>query len=530
MKNKKILRILITLLIALILFYITLPAINLNSIDFYLFVLFIIIIYKLTGVISIKEELFNKKLTFKRMIKNNIIYIVIIAVFCIIALANVIYSPLFMSSKYANRIKITENNNFINDIKEVDFQKIPLLDKASSSKLGDRVMGQMSELVSQFEVSELYTQINYNGKIMRVTPLEYATPIKWFTNRKGGIKGYIKVDSVDGKTELIKLEKGMKYMPSALFHENLHRKLRFNYPTKIFDKASFEIDNEGNPYWTIPTIKYRAIGLLKEIEGLIIFNPINGKSEYYKINDVPEWVDHVYSAELVMNQVDDWGMYKRGFFNSIFGQKGVVQTTNGYNYMIQGDDVYMYTGITSINSDESNIGFIIANLRTKETKFYNVPGAEEYSAMESAKGQVQQMNYDSTFPLLINLNNRPTYLISLKDKAGLVKMYAFVDVEDYQKVVVTDSSLGVIEAARNYISNVDIKSEGSFSREKEIIIKSINPAVLDGITYYYILDNSNQKYKASIKVSDKLPFINKNDKIKIKYINEKDIIDIIEIY
>ena len=221
-------------------------------------------------------------------------------------------------------------------------------------------------------------------------------------------------------------------------------------------------------------------------------------------------------------------MYKNGFINSIFGQKGVVQTTDGYNYMIQDDDVFLYTGVTSINSDESNIGFIITNLRTKETKYYDVPGAEEYSAMESAKGQVQQMNYTSTFPLLVNLNNRPTYLISLKDNAGLVKMYAFVDVEDYQKVVVTDSSLGIEEAARSYLANVDLKSNGK-EIEKKIIISSITNASIDGNTYYYITDKDNQKYKVSIKTSDTLPFVKVNDEITVLYIAEKEIIDIVSL-
>ena len=391
-------------------------------------------------------------------------------------------------------------------------------------------MGQMSELVSQFEVSSLYTQINYNNDIVRVTPLEYASGIKWLTNRKDGVKGYITVNSVSGKSELVKLQDGMKYMPSAMFNENLSRKLRFSYPTKIFGNASFEVDNEGKPYWIVPTLTYSSVELLEEVEGVVILDPVSGDSTYYDVKNVPTWVDQVYNPYLIISQFDDWGMYKNGFFNSIFGQKGVVQTTDGYNYMIQGDDVYLYTGVTSINSDESNIGFITTNLRTKETKFYAVPGAEEYSAMESAKGQVQQMNYSSTFPLLINLNGRPTYLISLKDNAGLVKMYAFVDVEDYQKVVVSDASLGVEEAARNYISNVELNNKNDVNVEKTIVIKQINTGIIDGVSYYYIVDKSNQKYKVSIKVNDKvLPFLKNGDSVKVKYLKEKEVIDIISV-
>jgi hypothetical protein len=294
--------------------------------------------------------------------------------------------------------------------------------------------------------------INYNDEIMRVTPLEYHGFIKWLTNRKNGIKAYITVNSTTGSAKLIKMKKGMKYAPSAYFNENLYRKIQMSYPTKNIESINFEIDNEGNPYWTASVVKYVGVGLRRDVVGLIIFNPITGKSKYYDVDKVPTWVDHVYEADLILEQVADWGAYKNGFWNTIFGQKEVVATTTGYNYLAQDDDIYLYTGITSVIADESNIGFILTNLRTKATKYYSVAGAEEYSAMDSAEGQVQQMKYKSTFPLLINLNGKPTYLVSLKDNAGLVKMYAFVDVLDYQKVVATDASKGIEKAAEAYLN------------------------------------------------------------------------------
>ena len=435
-------------------------------------------------------------------------------------------SPIFNSKAYHNRITV-ENSNFKEDISEVDFNHIPLLDKDSSSKLGDRVMGEMTDLVSQFVVSDAYTQINYNDKIVRVTPLEYSSLIKYLTNRKSGIPAYITVDSTSGEAKLVRLEKGMKYSNSAILFENLNRYLRLKYPTLIFDRANFEIDNEGNPYWIVPTLKYTGVGLKKEVSGVIILDPKTGSSKKYNAGEIPSWVDHVYPSDLIIEELDDWGTYKNGFINSIFGQKGVVNTTDGYNYTVMNDDVYLYTGITSVASDESNIGFILCNLRTKETFFYSVSGAEEYSAMESAKGQVQQMNYDSTFPLLINLNNKPTYLLSLKDKAGLVKMYALVDVADYQKVVVTDSSEGIEKAIKNYLGNSVI---GTNEKTASIIINKINEVTIDGNTYYYLLDFDNNKYKASIKInSNVLPFLEVNSKINITYIDNEEIKEITKI-
>ncbi|MBE6138870.1 MAG: CvpA family protein [Firmicutes bacterium] len=452
------------------------------------------------------------------------------SVFGLILIINIMQSPFFNSKAYYNRINITEDAEFVDDVGQVDFNALPLLDKASSQKLGDRVMGQMPELVSQFDVSNLYTQINFNNSIVRVTPLEYNGMIKYFTNRKDGIKGYITVNSVTGESDLVKLEQGMKYMPSAYFFENLYRKLRISYPTTIFGSECFETDDDGNPYWVIPTIKYSGVGLREEITGVVILNPITGESTKYDVKDVPTWVDHVYSAELIIEQVNDWGLYKNGYLNSIFGQKNVVQTTTGYNYTVMNDDVYLYTGITSALADEANIGFILTNLRTKETKFYSVPGAEEYSAMASAEGQVQQMNYAATFPLLINLNNKPTYLMSLKDNAGLVKMYALVDVSDYQKVVVTEVSEGIQKAVENYLGDSKLEVDNDKLLNKQIVVDKITSANIDGNTYYYILDKKDNKYKVSIKVAqDILPFLIPGDQVKIYYSQEKELVDILSI-
>jgi len=525
--KKNIISLIATFLLGFILYYFFLPALNIHSFGFWLYIIILMSFYGFCRLTMEMDR--NGKIT-KVLKSNAIIVLVIFLIFTLIMIINFILSPFFNSKKYSKRIIVEENSSFTENVKPVDFNSIPLLDKESSQKLGDRVMGQMPELVSQFYVSNLYTQINYKEDIVRVTPLEYNGIIKYFTNKKDGVKGYITVNSVTGKSTLIKLEKGMKYMPSALFKEDLNRKLRFKYPTKIFGESVFEIDNDGNPYWIVPSIKYVGVGLRRDVEGVIILNPINGKSKYYDVSKIPTWVDHVYSADMVLEQVKDWGKFRSGFLNSIFGQKNVVITTDGYNYVVLNDDVYLYTGITSAASDESNIGFILTNLRTKETKLFSVPGAEEYSAMASAEGQVQQMNYKASFPLLINLNNKPTYLISLKDDAGLVKMYAFVDVVDYQKVEVTDSSKGIIKASENYLETTKAPADESTYLQKEIEVAFITNVTIEGNTYYYIIDTEGKKYKCSIKISkNRLPFLNISSKINISYSEEKEVIEILKI-
>ena len=524
--------IIITLLFAGIYYYISYPALDIHNLGLWMYIISVLVVFLICQTVFHTGLVIEDLQTGKISVQNHKImklWLAVPAIIIILVLVAILNSAMLNAKKYYKRIEIDTTKTFQEDLPEVDFNKLPLLDKKSSSKLGDRVMGGMSELVSQYDVSDEYTQINYNDEIIRVTPLEYNGTIKWFTNRDKGITGYITVNSTTGKAKLIKLDKGLKYAPSALFNENLYRKLQFSYPTKNFDAINFEIDNSGNPYWVASVVKYHGINQRREVTGVVIFNPINGESKYYKLKDVPSWVDHVYEAELILEQVNDWGAYKNGYLNSVFTQRDVVATTTGYNYLAFNDDVYLYTGITSVLADESNIGFILTNMRTKETNFYSVAGAEEYSAMDSAKGQVQQMKYTSTFPLLINLNGQPTYLISLKDNAGLVKMYAFVDVVDYQKVVVTDASKGIEAAADAYLTQMGEES-GTSKNTKTINVYGIKEVIIDGNTVYYFTDQNNQKYKVSIKVNkNRLPFLKEGEQVEIEYNKEQEVINITEL-
>ena len=310
-----------------------------------------------------------------------------------------------------------------------------MLDRDSAEKLGDRKLGELADMVSQFEVAENYTQINYHGRPVRVTPLRYGDIIKWFNNRSEGLPAYLIIDMVTQNVEVVRLDEGMKYTTAEHFSRNLYRHLRFAYPTYMFEEPVFEIDEDGTPYWVCAK-KEKTIGLFggTDNHGAVLVNAITGESEYYE--EPPAWVDHVYSAELIIEQYDYYGQYHNGFWNSIFGQRDVTVTTDGYNYLAEGDDVYLYTGVTSVGGDESNIGFLLSNQRTKETKYYPCAGATEYSAMDSAEGQVQNLRYNATFPLLLNIAEQPTYFMALKDASELVKMYAMVNVNQYQIVAI----------------------------------------------------------------------------------------------
>lgn len=440
----------------------------------------------------------------------------IVAIIALSAVSTLIGAQIFNASRYEKLITM-ENGDFTADVAEINRTQIPVVDRDTASRLGQRKLGEISDLVSQFVIEEDYTQINYKGKPVRVTPLAYGDIIKWFNNNSEGIPAYITVDMTTQETSLVRLDEGIKYSYSEYLMRNLYRYLRFNYPTKIFDNISFEIDEDGTPYWVASTMTFK-IGFWsgRDIEGAVLLNAVTGESKYYKLEEIPKWVDQVYSSDMIMDQLIYNGKYRSGFFNSIFGQKGVLQPTDGYNYLAINDDVYLYTGITSVTSDESNVGFVLTNLRTKETKYYAIPGAEEYSAMESAEGQVQHLKYSATFPLLLNISDRPTYFMSLKDGAGLVKMYAFVDVSQYQ-IVGTGSS--VEEARADYISklkNENLEIEDIAETTVSGVIDNIATAVVSGNTNYYIkLQNDDKIYIAPITISDKLPLAKSGDSVEM---------------
>lgn len=482
----KLLLALLAAIAAAVYYYVTIPAINIHSSGFWMFIISLVVV--VTLLCSIKSI---KNGTSVKESKTLKIGFVIASLLLIIYVAgSILSSPIVNANKYHNLLTIQEGT-FTEDIAEVDYNEIPLLDKSSATLLGNRKMGSLIDMVSQFEVSPLYTQINYQGKPVRVTPLTYASPIKWLTNMSQGIPAYIMIDMTTQDTECVRLPEGsyIRYSQAEYFNRNIYRHLRFRYPTYIFDTLSFEIDEDGTPYWICPVKKYN-IGLFggQTIGKVVLCNAITGETVSYNIEDCPQWVDSVYSADLLIQLYDYYGLFVNGFFNSVLSQKGCLQTTDGYNYMAIDDDVWVYTGITSVSGDESNVGFVLMNQRTMKAKYYACPGAEEYSAMNSAQGQVQHLGYVSTFPLLLNVANEPTYFMALKDSAGLVKMYAMVNIKKYQNVAIGDT---VAECEKAYINllkaNGISKVPAEASQKAAGIIETIAPVVLEGNSHYYIV-------------------------------------------
>lgn len=493
MKNfkLKLIGIFTFIIVAGIFYYVTLPAINIHSRDFWIFLIVLVVV--ITVAFVWKKDI-RTRAEMKASKGMKLLLTLAAAVVVVFVVGTVLSSPIVNAKKYQSLMKV-EEGQFTEDIEELSFDQIPLLDKDSATLLGNRKMGSMVDMVSQFEVDELYTQSNYKGKPVRVSPLRYASLIKWFTNRSEGIPAYIRIDMASQTTELVKLDEGMKYTTSEHFNRNIYRHLRFKYPTYIFNDLGFETDDNGTPYWVCPVKKFN-IGLFggETIGRVVLCNAITGETQDFAIEDVPTWIDRAYSADLLVQLYDYYGSLKHGFINSILGQKDCLKTTEGYNYLAMDDDVWVYTGVTSVTGDQSNVGFALMNQRTMETKYYAVEGATESSAMDSAEGQVQNLKYHATFPLLLNMSGEPTYFIALKDDAGLVKKYAMVNVQKYQLVAIGDTVAQCEEQYNKMLLTDGVIEEEEDTREVQTVtgkITKIAQGVVDGNSHYYVMIEGN---------------------------------------
>ena len=517
---------LVTLLVGAIFFYLELPAINLHAEEFYGFVLLLCLTYCICSLLTSGFQGTGAKGYFTFVKKQCTVPFFVAALLVVTALVGAAASWVVLRAKDYQALLPIESGSFTEEIAEVSYDRIPMLDSDSAQKLGDRKLGELADMVSQFEVAEDYTQINYHGRPVRVTPLRYGDIIKWFNNRSEGLPAYLVIDMVTQNVDVVRLEDGMKYTTAEHFSRNLYRHLRFAYPTFMFEEPVFEIDEDGTPYWVCAK-KEKTIGLFggTDNHGAVLVNAVTGESEYYEAP--PAWVDHVYSAELIIEQYDYYGQYHNGFWNSIFGQRDVTVTTTGYNYLAEGDDVYLYTGVTSVGGDESNIGFLLSNQRTKETRYYPCAGATEYSAMDSAKGQVQNLRYTATFPLLLNIADQPTYFMALKDASQLVKMYAMVNVSQYQ-IVATGATVADCEAnyrrmlRQNELitdEQTEIDTQPGALASVEGTIEEIRTAVVNGNSIYFLRFAGESSFTVRMSAAEVAyaPLLNVGDHVRVAY-------------
>lgn len=485
------------------------PPINIHSVDLWMF-LAIFVLFPSFLVFFIFHQIYERGMGKReknekkaKRFKGLMVVPVIVALVGVLgAVASLTLFP-GNAEKYSTILN-TEDGDFATDIEQADYSTIPFIDRDSAVLLGNRTMGTMADYVSQFEISDLYSQINYQDAPVRVSPLNYADVFKWWSNHNTGIPAYVIVNMSTQDTQIVRLEDPIYYSDSDPFFNNVDRHVQLSHPFYIFGEKSFEIDDNGKPYWIYPVIDY-TVGLFggETVSRVVLCDASTGECQDLAIDEVPQWVDRAYPADLLIQQYNWSGALSGGWINSWLGQSGVKQTTPGsdgqlgYNYIAKDDDVWVYSGVTSATADNSIIGFVLINQRTAESKFYPVAGATEESAMSSAEGQVQNLKYEATFPLLINVDNQPTYFMALKDNAGLVKKYAMIDIQRYQNVAVGDTLEETEKSYKKLLRANGVSTDDDSGKATKMdgtatgTISLISPVVLDGNSHYYVMLNGD---------------------------------------
>lgn len=511
------------ILVAFLLFYIFLPPINLRAPSFWVYLLFVLLAF-VFPFLNINFDVFTRRRRPRRRGEPRTRFInprplLLLAIPVLVLLVGgAISGTFFNARRYAQVITVTDSD-FSEDLPETnEITNIALMDTESAKMLGNRTLGSLSDVVSQYTVRPTYTQINYLGTPKKVTNLAYDGFFKWLGNRDNGIPGMVMVDPVNSSAEYIKYETPVKYAESAYLNEDLERYIRFQYPTKIIYSISFEIDEAGKPFYIISCAKPRvALFGASDITEVIVLDPCDGSSELYDISAVPAWIDIVYTGDLAMKKYDWHGMLSGGFFNSIIGNVGCKISTDDFGYVAIEDDVWYFTGVTSaVTDDKSNIGFILTNARTGEYKFYPVIGAEEHSAMAAAEGEVQEKGYVASFPSLVNVSGQATYIMVLKDEAGLVKLYALVNVENYSIVSTGATQAEAMSAYKKLLAQNDIDI-GVTDIRVNVTVESVRVIDVAGVATVYITATDGVVYKGYLEADEALILVRAGDTLAISY-------------
>ena len=531
---RKISGFVLLLVLGFLLFYSNLPVLNYG---FTGFAFILLVIATVAVLFSTGYAIVGKTSQIKIVSKPNrfLVYTVLVLLAYCIVLPFATSLKMFRSDSYQKLIGEVKNGQKItNHIAPISIDKIRVVDEELAHLLGEKILGSQPALGSQVELGDFCIQ-KVNNNLYWVAPLLHSGFFKWFNNQEG-TAGYVMVSATNERdVRLVQNVAGkaikIKYQQGAYFQSDIHRHVYFNGNATIgLADFSFEIDDAGNPYWIITKYAKKVGFSGKEAIGTLVVDAQSGATRSYTIAKTPKWVDRIQPLEFIEDQLNDWGEYVHGYWN--FSNADKLQITEGLT-LVYGKDSksYWYTGLTSVGKDESAVGFVLVDTRTKETTFYKQGGATEFAAQSSAQGKVQEKGYKASLPIPYNINNIPTYVMTLKDDGGLVKMFAMVAISDYTIVGVGNTMRETLTSFKNVYNMADNKiNPNSVSNKKSLksVVTRIQNDVKNGNSFYYfkVKDYPNI-FVGSSQISNQLPVTIVGDSIKISFdVDLEEVIDV----
>lgn len=531
---KKITPILTLFVLAFIVFYNTLPVINYGFLGLPVLLLFILLIAIITFSEVVVVQNTKRIKVFSKA--NRYVFLIFLAILAYVIIVPLLTSlPMFRSEAYQKLIgKVEDGQNLKNHIAPISLDKIRVVDEELAMLLGEKIIGSQPSLGSQTEIGEFTIQ-KVNDELYWVAPLLHTGFFKWYNN-SGGTPGYVMVSATNERdVKLIQDVKGkpvkIKYQPGAFFGSRIDRHVYFNgYATVGLEDFNFEIDDNGHPYWIVTKYKKRIGFAGNDATGVLVVDAETGAIQEYDIANTPLWVDRIQPISFIEEQLNDWGEYVHGYWN--WANENKLMTTEGLT-LVYGENhkSYWYTGLSSVGKEESAVGFVLVDTRTKEATYYRQSGATEYAAQSSAEGKVQEKGYHASLPIPYLINNIPTYVMTLKDDGGLVKMFAMVSINDYTIVGVGNTMRETLMAYKNVYNMADngidpaaVSTKKSF---KSVVTRIENDVKNGNSFYYFTVKDYPNIFVGSSQLSNELPVTMVGDSINIAFdVDLEEVIDV----
>ena len=315
--------ILVTGLIAWGINYLALPAMTFQSEGFWWFWLVVGII----GVICyfIANEIVNELSVEDGGYILGIVIAIGVAVWLLVFIITGITGGVMAKATQYSKVITVQDGNFSEDIPEINTDDIVVIDVKTARKLGDRTIATIPN-ASWYDVDDEYNLVIINGKKYRISPVNYGSVWKFFKADEAGIPGYVLVEATkkDAEARYVELDEPIRYSPSACFEYDLSRHLRNEYPSYIFGKAFFEVDDEGNPFW-VTGVKTAQVGMRGALitTSVVVTNAVTGETEEYFLENLPDWIDHAESVKELMRSLEWHYSYRDGWWNSVTSKTNV---------------------------------------------------------------------------------------------------------------------------------------------------------------------------------------------------------------
>lgn len=530
---KKSVAIFLLLLITFCIFYFGLPVINYGFVGLPFGLLFLIILWI---VFTMRAESKKEKIDIKfKPFHRTLGFIALLLLLYVTILPLLTSSAMFYSKDYREMIgEVKDGKEISNHIAPLAINKVRVVDRRLAYLLGEKILGSDPALGSKTELGHFTVQ-KVGDELYWVAPLLHSGFFKWVNNSEG-TDGYVLVSATNERdVQLVQSIDGkplkIKYQREAFFMSQMQRYLYFNgYATTGLEDYTFEIDDNGMPYWVVTKYKKRIGFGGNDAVGVVVLDAQTGEISEYGIDDAPDWIDRIQPQTFVEDQLNNWGEYVHGYWN--FANENKLQITEGLT-LVYGEDgrPYWYTGLTSVGKDESAVGFVLVDTRTKETTYYHQSGATEYAARRSAEGKVQEKGYSASMPVPYTINNIPTYVMTLKDGGGLVKMYAMVAINDYTIVGVGNTMRETVMSFKNVYNMADNRIDPNAVSDRKVVnsvVSRIQSDIKNGNSFYYFtVDGSPKIFIGSSQLSNELPVTEAGDSISISF--DADMEDVINV-